>query len=341
MISDRRCVSLLGIAGSLSSAGYWPLIVYMIENHFVDALVATPANISEDIIDALGDADLDMLEKETGLELRGIDWTFRKVSPHNVDDKKLQKLRYDRFYDHVISEDAYVAFESIVGFFMADLNSRLQEKVFLPGFTFIELFARWLKRFNVSCIITTAVKHGVPVICPSLSDSGYLSGYIRAFKDVALDGRNFSIDHMLSGELFTKALYNLSADGWKTGALFVGGAVPKNYIQSTTVFQTLFCGREEPIPHRYAAQINVDPEYYGGLSGASLLTESISWGKESEESIAAETHCDFTIALPYLINYLREAGSSRRSVRCNLNNILYSSLPAELKQAMASAGAVR
>jgi len=45
---------MMGLAGSLSTAGQWKIINWFIENNFIDVLVSTGANVSEDIVEAMG-----------------------------------------------------------------------------------------------------------------------------------------------------------------------------------------------------------------------------------------------------------------------------------------------
>src|SRR3989304_2730941 len=54
MIEDKNATIVLGYAGSLSTTGQWKIINWLIENRYVDMFVATGANLSEDIVDAMG-----------------------------------------------------------------------------------------------------------------------------------------------------------------------------------------------------------------------------------------------------------------------------------------------
>ncbi|MCY4042734.1 MAG: deoxyhypusine synthase family protein, partial [Candidatus Dadabacteria bacterium] len=54
IIRDPDVTVFLGYAGSLSTTGQWKIINWLIKNRYIDALVPTGANISEDIIDAMG-----------------------------------------------------------------------------------------------------------------------------------------------------------------------------------------------------------------------------------------------------------------------------------------------
>ena len=48
MIEDKNATIAMGYAGSLSTTGQWKIINWLIENRFIDVLVSTGANISED-----------------------------------------------------------------------------------------------------------------------------------------------------------------------------------------------------------------------------------------------------------------------------------------------------
>ena len=77
----------------------------------------------------------------------------------------------------------------------------------------------------------------------------------------------------------------------KTGALILGGGVPKNYLN-----QALMTASK---PLTYAVQITTDRPEYGGLSGATF-EEAISWGKVKPDAYKVIVPCDFTVALPIL-----------------------------------------
>jgi deoxyhypusine synthase len=92
-----------------------------------------------------------------------------------------------------------------------------------------------------------------------------------------------------------------------TGAIFIGGGVPKDFIQLTTVARSLTESRryERIYPHKYAIQITTDSAQWGGLSGCTF-DEAISWGKTSNDGVNVQCHCDATIALPIIVHALAE-----------------------------------
>ena len=54
MLKEKDLTIIMGFSGSMSTAGQWKIINWLIENRYIDVLVSTGANISEDIIDAMG-----------------------------------------------------------------------------------------------------------------------------------------------------------------------------------------------------------------------------------------------------------------------------------------------
>ena len=54
MLKEKDLTIVMGFSGSMSTAGQWTLINWLIENRFIDVLVSTGANVSEDIVDAMG-----------------------------------------------------------------------------------------------------------------------------------------------------------------------------------------------------------------------------------------------------------------------------------------------
>jgi deoxyhypusine synthase len=55
-----------------------------------------------------------------------------------------------------------------------------------------------------------------------------------------------------------------------------------------------------------ALQITTDNTVFGGLGGASVASECVSWGKESSDGSNTMLFTDVTIALPFLCQGLLE-----------------------------------
>ena len=54
MLANKDLTILMGYAGSLSVAGQWSIVTWLIERGYIDLLVGTGANLSEDIVEGMG-----------------------------------------------------------------------------------------------------------------------------------------------------------------------------------------------------------------------------------------------------------------------------------------------
>ncbi|MEM3402246.1 MAG: deoxyhypusine synthase [Candidatus Hadarchaeales archaeon] len=274
MIREKDLTIFMGLTGSMSTTGMWKIICWLIENRYIDVLVSTGANISEDILDAMGAG-------------------YWKGS-HLVDDADLLKHKIDRFYDVFADELEYRKMEELIRKFVTTLD---EEKIFSSA-EFLYRFGEFLHKRGLKCIVSTAYKHGVPIYSPAMADSGY--GVAMATGTVK-DGKKVVIDQVRD---FVELL-EIGKHAKKTGVIYIGGGVPKDTIQLVAVMLDLVRGGETPYPHDYAIQITTDSPQWGGLSGCTL-EEAISWGKISATGKRATCYCDATIALPIVSHALNE-----------------------------------
>ena len=96
----------MGFAGSMSTAGQWTIVNWLMENRFIDVLVSTGANVSEDIVDAMG------LGYYQG--------------SHMVNDEQLLHDDVNRYYDVYGKETDYRKMEEFVTDFVMTCKARLQ-----------------------------------------------------------------------------------------------------------------------------------------------------------------------------------------------------------------------
>jgi deoxyhypusine synthase len=168
---------------------------------------------------------------------------------------------------------------------------------------FLHEFGRWLRGRGIKSIVSTAYEHGVPVYCPALVDSGYGVAALTA----GVKGKNISVDMM---EDF-REMVRVADEFEKTGVIYIGGGVPKDFAQLVAVCIDLLRGGEVAYPHDYAIQITQDSPQWGGLSGCTL-EEAISWGKTSPSGKNITCYCDATIALPLISHALNERVKFKR-----------------------------
>jgi deoxyhypusine synthase len=260
---------IMGLTGSMSTTGMWKIVCWLIENRYIDILVSTGANISEDILDAMGAG-------------------YWKGS-HLVDDEDLLRHKVDRFYDVFADEYEYRKMEEMIAEFMRTLDPN---KLYTSR-EFLYKFGRWLDGRGIRCILSAAYRHGVPVYSPALVDSGY--GVASMYADNGL-----MIDMMEDFRELSHALKDR-----KTGVIYIGGGVPKDFVQLVAVAREFLHGWKESQPHEYAIQITTDSPQWGGLSGCTL-EEAVSWGKTSPRGKKITCYCDATIALPFISHALAE-----------------------------------
>jgi deoxyhypusine synthase len=296
MIKEKNVTVLFGYAGSLSTTGQWKIINWLLKQGFIDILVPTGANISEDIVEAMG-------------------YSYVQGS-HVADNEKLFHRGYNRYYDVYGSEKEYLHMTEMV----ADFIVTLDENHKYSSREFLGLFGKWLKKKKIRSIVTAAYEANVPVFCPAIIDSPYgdaaLIAKSRGF-ELTLDGVKDYIEFMQLGEKVKS-----------TGVVYIGGGVPKDFIQLFAVTgDLLYKDREVPgrsgghkrqgtdetyYPHKYAIQITADAPQWGGLSGCTF-EEAVTWGKETNKGEYVQCYCDATIALPIISHTLAERIKTKRS----------------------------
>ena len=277
---DGDSLVFLGLAGSMSSAGMWPLVTWLVERGYIDVVVSTAANVTEDL-----------------LEQRGV--PFYRVEPEHVDDRALWDRRLYRFYDHVVSAQDYDAMEDLTGAFFEDLAATWADPS-IAGVRFMDEFGRWLDARGLhGSIAATCHRHRVPLFVPAAPDGPFAEGYRTSRR------RGPVVDFFRDYDV-ALGLMEHSRDAGGTSAIFLGGGVPKDFIQ---IIATSLCaarGDGGPTPHVAAIQVTTDNAVYGGLGGASVASECISWGKESPAGTNVMLFADITIALPLLCQGLLE-----------------------------------
>lgn len=282
MLKDDLVI-FFGYAGSMSTTGQWKIVNWLIEKRFIDVIVSTGANISEDILEAMG----------------GTYWQGH----HLVDDNVLLENKIDRFYDVFADELEYRQMEGLIASFMKKLKPDYK----YSSAEFLYLFGKELSQLGIKSIAATAYENEVPIFCPAIVDSGYGIAYLlnRKFES----SFDITIDQMKDFE----QLVEIKSKTKNSGVIYIGGGVPKDFIQLTAIGRSLIeSGKYERVyPHKYAIQITTDAPHWGGLSGCTF-EEAISWGKEAKEGKNVQCYCDATIALPIVVHALAEKIDKRK-----------------------------
>ncbi|MCS7098494.1 MAG: deoxyhypusine synthase family protein [Candidatus Methanomethyliaceae archaeon] len=267
LLDEDRPIIFLGLAGALIAGGLRKVISDMICKGIVDVIVSTGAILYQDYYISQG-------------------YKHYKGSP-NIDDELLRDLYIDRIYDAYIDEIGFVICDEKIAEFCSTLEPRkysTREFLYLLGST--------LK--DEESILYNAYKFGVPIFCPAIADSSIgisLAGYFRWTKEKGI--KPITIDVVKDNYEIAQIILKSK----KTGAIYIGGGVPKNYINDAAVMLDYTEG------HHYAFQITTEPPHWGGLSG-STLDEAKSWGKVRKKAIRATVYAEATIALPLIVGYI-------------------------------------
>jgi deoxyhypusine synthase len=297
---DGECLISLGLAGSLASAGLGPLVTWLVERGYVDVIASTSANATEDI-----------------LEQRGV--PVYRVDADHVDDDVLRRQGYYRFYDHVVRTADYDAMEDFTRGFFEHLAASWPGPA-ISGVRFMRELGRWLDGQGLGgALAATCARHDVPLFVPAAPDGPLAEGY-RAAR-----GKGPVVDFFRDYEIALAMMNRFMPPGPGTAAIFLGGGVPKDFIQITATSVSTLRGAEA-CPHVAAIQITTDNPVYGGLGGAGVNSEAISWGKEAVDGDNVMVFADVTIALPLLCQGLLERYGPRhvRAARSGIRRELAS-----------------
>jgi len=281
MLADDEAVIFLGLAGALVPGGMREIIADLVRNHLVDALVSTGANLFHDFFEALG--------------------YHHYVGDPSANDADLRKAGIDRIFDTYGRDIEFGEAEQRI----AEFAARLEQRVYSSR-EFLELLAAEID--DDGSILCTALREGVPVFCPALCDSAIGIALTHHYAR-SRGGPTLIIDQIRDNF----EILQIKRDAARTGVVYLGGGVPKNYIQQLTPMLDAFDVEGEG--HKYFVQLTTDHPKYGGLSGCTP-SEAESWGKLANGVLAATAYVDATIGLPLLAaSVLSEYAERRRPGR--------------------------
>ena len=277
MIRDPGCTILLGLSGAMVPAGMGRVLADLASRNYFDVLVSTGANIFHDTCEHLG---------------------VRHYQGHTcADDQELFSRGIDRIHDIFAYEKEFRAVDRRIADFakgIAPFKGSSRE--------FIDRLGMHLRKEapQGKSLIITCVEKGIPVFIPALSDSSIGIGLVMARRE----GAAVEVDQLADVEEITAMVEGSK----RTGVVYVGGGVPKNFIQQTQVIASIH--GQDLEGHDYAVQFTTDAPHWGGLSGCTF-DEAVSWGKESPTSQRVQVFCDATIALPIVASALVARGERR------------------------------
>ncbi len=285
MLKDKKCSTILTLAGSTSAGGCMKVYADMIKFGMIDAIVATGASIVDmDFFEALG-------------------FKHYQGTPF-IDDKFLRKNYIDRIYDTYIDEKDLQNCDHTI----FKIANSLEPRPYSSR-EFIWEMGKYLKKHakKKESLIELAYDYNVPIFCPAFTDSS--AGFGLVLHQVKNPKKHMTIDSIAD----FKELTDIKIKAGTTGLLMVGGGVPKNFVQDTVVCAEIL--GEEVDMHKYAVQITVADSRDGACS-SSTLKEACSWGKVDttyEQMVYAEA----TSVIPLLASDAYHRGHWKKRTRRN------------------------
>jgi deoxyhypusine synthase len=276
MLNDDVTV-FLGLSGAMIAGGLRKVVVDILKNNMADVVVSTGAILYQDLYQAAG--------------------YHHYKGDVNPPDAELHEKYIDRIYDTYVDEYAFRTLDVLIGRKFAEDTGTMGTRQFMHS------LADMIDDEN--SILQTCKEMDIPVFCPAIADSSIGIGLAVVRSRT---GKGPTIDTIQDNMEMAK----LVNDADRTGAVYLGGGVPKNYINDAVVTADMIYG---DVPgHEYAVQITMDRPEWGGLSG-STLGEAQSWGKVNARAKKAMVFVDMALGLPLVAGYLisQEIGRQPRS----------------------------
>lgn len=273
MQDPARPTIILGIAGSLMAGGQRLVIRDLMRHKLVDVVVSVGSQPYQDMYAARG-------------------YNFWRGSP-DMDDLELREHMLDRLYDTIVDEDKFRETDDYLGGLVAKLDPTrtysTRELIRYFGDHFRNVEESW---------VAEAARTNTPVFVPTLHDSSIGIGMVQNYVKAKTAGKPYPrLDMIRDAYELAQVKYKSK----KTCIVYLGGGVPKNYIQQTEVIAEVL--GHDAGGHQYAIQLTQDSPDWGALSGCTFK-EAQSWGKIAKDADFVQAKVDITIGLPLLATAL-------------------------------------
>ncbi len=202
MFEKEDCKTFLGLAGAMVPAGMKQIIIDLIKLKKIHVLVTTGANLTHDLIEAMGDAHYHC---------------------DTWNDEDFNKKGYDRIYNVLMKNNVYEKLENFFEKNWEELNKTKNIKEFL-------LKIGSLLPENSNSILRACYDNKIELYCPALADSGIglmVWGRMASGKEINLD----AFEDM-------KEIIDFAWTSKTKGIIYIGGGTPKNFIQQSLQFSS-------------------------------------------------------------------------------------------------------
>jgi deoxyhypusine synthase len=204
MFGDHRYTNIMAIAGPMVPGGLRNLVSDLVSDRRVHALTMTGANVTHDLIEALGHR--------------------HRIGAKDFEDRKLKERGLYRIYDLYVSQRAIEAVEKFIYKAVSKIGEEKRRNI--APWELLREIGGQLR--DPASILRNASKRDVPIFCPGIHDSmvgidlwtyGQLNPlYVNPMRD------------------FSK-IVDLTYESKKIGLIILGGGMPKHFTLLANTFR--------------------------------------------------------------------------------------------------------
>jgi len=197
MFRDKDCMKFISLAGPLIPGGLRSVVTDLVDGGFINAVVTTGANVTHDMLEALGHRHI--------------------VGSVNADDVRLKKKRLSRIYDLYVTQASIEALEKATYRMLNRIPESKRRNI--GSYELLAEFGKQLK--DKRSLLYTAQMRGASIFCPGIFDSMlglHLWTYSRLHPFVLNPLRDFS------------RLVDMTYERKRVGVIILGGGMPKHQV---------------------------------------------------------------------------------------------------------------
>jgi len=197
MFADEKYCNLISLAGPMIPAGLRLLITQLVRRRLIHGIVTTGANVTHDMLEALGHRHV--------------------VGSETMDDKTLRRKGLSRIFDLLVEQKAIEHLERATHRMLSQIPESRRKDI--ASYELLWEFGKKLR--DKASLLHTAQKLQTPIFCPGIFDSM-----------LGLNLWTFSrLDTLYVNPLrdFTR-LVDLTYEARKVGVVILGGGMPKHHV---------------------------------------------------------------------------------------------------------------
>jgi len=204
MFRDKKYTNMMAIAGPMVPGGLRELVSDLVLDRRIHALTMTGANVTHDLIEALGHR--------------------HEIGTEEIDDRKLKKRGLYRIYDLYISQRAIEAVEKFTQKAVSKIKEEKRRNI--APWELLREIGNQLR--DPASILRNASRRNVPVFCPGIHDSM-----------VGIDLWTFAqLETLYVNPMrdFSR-IVELTYESKKIGLIILGGGMPKHFTLLANTFR--------------------------------------------------------------------------------------------------------